>query len=567
MLYKSPEQSASSYNPSAGAEITNQFDLRWLMAAVLQRRWLLVVLPLVAMTLAVLFVLLRPPSFTASTQLQLTNLRLTFSREDAFFAETHPDPAFLETQLQIIRSDRVALSVLRNLKMLAPDAPVEEKATALEQLRRGFAVDRAGLSNVVQISYTTREAETAARVANEFALAYTSELNTSRLDAAQAGSSWLRERLREVGPKARVIAEALPPPHKSNLRGIIIILAAGVLSGGLAVAVAIAWKLIDRRVMTPEEAEIATGAECIGSVPRLMLPKRPKAKGTSATQQDRAESDFSVSSSDFTYALDHPHSQAWHTLRNVRASCQECFAGKGLRYVGVTSTFAGEGRSTIAANLALLIAAGNKRTLLVDGDIYDPGLSRRFASDGHTGLMDYLRDEKDSLERHVLIESRTGLHFLPLGTIGDEAVGDVWTDKLQRFYLEANEAYDYVIFDMPALYRLGDLRASARYIEGFLLVVGWQHVSTESIQVGLRAASGVHERLLGTVLNNVKPAAARWLLSPQTSFLRRLNNPNTSSSVPAADDQYWSRYTKAKKWVLRLLGAAILAAAIIAAVA
>lgn len=569
MLYKVREQPASGRDNGTVASTSDQFDLRWMISAVLQRRRLIIALPLVFMAFAAVFVLLRPSSYTASTQLQLTNLRLTFSREDTFFAETHPDPTFLETQLQIVRSDRVALRVLISLQMLTADATVDQKAEALERLRLGFFADRAGLSNVVQIFYTARDPEQAARVANEFTQAYISEQNAARLDAAQAGSSWLRDRLREVGPKARVIAEALPPPHKSNMRGILIIASAGVMGGLLAVAGAILWRSLDRRVVTPEEATAAAGAECLGIIPRLP-PTAPTLENQETDKRLTANS-FSADSLLRTYALP-PVSEAWHTLRNVTAACQDCFGGKGLRYLGVTSTFAGEGRSTIAANLALALACSNKRVLLVDGDIYDPALSRQFASEGRPGLIEYLRSEKEPLAQYVLVERRTGLHFLSIGGGAGKQVDNIWTDGLRRFFEETISAYDYVIFDIPTLGMVGDIRAAARYIDGFLLVIGWQQVSAESVQVGMSAVGAAHDRLLGTVLNNVNADEARWALSPQIAFSRQQTNfaPSASDMVNIVRraagriPRLERRIPRLKRWLLKVLLMALVAATVIA---
>ena len=552
---------------SAGSTIvaidSSQFDLRWMIGAALQHRWLIIALPLIVMTLATFFVLVRQPTYAASTQLQLTNLRLTFSREDTFFAETHPDPTFLETQIQIIRSDRVALSVLSSLQMLAADAPVDKKAQALAELRRGFSVDRVGLSNVVQIWYAARDPEFAARVANEFARAYVAEQNAARLDAAQSGSSWLRDRLREIGPKARVIAEALPPPYKSNMGGRFIIGAAGMLGGLVAVAFAITWRFFDRRVVTPEEATAVAGAECLGIIP--CLP-------TTATTLKRHETDkrltgnsFSADSLFLTNALAPRVSEAWHTLRNVTAACQDCFGGKGLRYLGVTSTFAGEGRSTIAANLALALACSNKRVLLVDGDIYDPALSQQFASEGRPGLIEYLRSEKEALAQYVLVEHRTDLHFLPMGVGVGKQLDNIWTDGLRRFFEETISAYDHVIFDVPALGMVADIRAASRYIDGFLLVIGWQQVSAESIKVGMSAVGSAHERLLGTVLNNVKANEAWWALSPQIAFSRQQANPARSvGDVVDIVRGAAGKIPRLKRWLLKVLLMALVAAAVIA---
>lgn len=520
-VYRNP--AATMQGPRTADETPDQFDLSWMISAVLQRRKLLIILPLIFMAIATIFVLVRPSSYTASTQLQLTNLRLTFVREDAFFAETQPDPSFLETQLQIIRSDRVAMTVLTNLKMISAEASAADRAEALERLRRGFSVDRAGLSNVVQIQYTARDPDQAARVANEFARAYSADQNAARFDAAQSGSSWLRERLREVGPKARVIAEALPPQHKSNIRGILIIGVAGVIGGVVAAAGAILWRFFDPRVVTPEEANAATGAQFLGVIPKL--PSSSKESDSKPTDSGKSEADgqnknFRAQSSTLSYAVDHPLSETSRTLQNVEAACRDRLDGKGTRFIGVTSTFAGEGRSVVASNLAFLLAASHKRVLLVDGNFHCRTLTRTFSRDDRAGLIEALRNDKIALARQVIIENRTKLHFLPTGNVRNGQAISLWSDGMRRVFDEAAKAYDYVIFDLPGLGDSGDIRSAAHFIEGFLLVIGWCQATPANIKAGLAAAGISPERIIGTVLNNVDEAETRWVLSPQLAFAR-----------------------------------------------
>lgn len=519
MLYLDRTQKITDHNDfSAAAD--DKFDWRWIVEAVLRHRRIVAAIPLVMVALATAYVLLRPSSYTSSTQLQLTNLRLTFSRDDAFFAETQPDPTFLETQIQIMRSERVALSVLDSLKLITAETKPEEKAEAVTALTRGFTVERVGLSNVVQIGYTARDATQAARVANEFARAYIADQNTARTEAAQSGSSWLRERLREVGPKARVIATALPPPYKSNLRGYVIIAAAGVIGSLIAIAFALIWSFIDRRILTPEQASAATRAECLGIIPDLDC----EAGGTVPLEieQEMGAGAFQMADPLHSFAIDNPLSEVWHTLRQTKAACDDCFSGKGLRYLGVTSTFSGEGRSTVAANLALSIAASGKRVLLVDCDAYHPSLSQQYAGEAPAGLIEYLGDESASLAAYVRVEHRTGLHFLPLGYDQNHERGpNLWSNAMRRLFEECATAYDYVIFDMPSLAMVGDVRAAARYLDGFLLVVRSAQVTAENINVGLSAVAGVHDRLLGTILNKVDREEMRWMLSPEIGFARR----------------------------------------------
>lgn len=510
MLQKLGDKFDGGSNGGGAADPFSQYNVRWMINAALLHRWPILAVPAVVMALASLFVMMRPATYLASTQLELTNLRLTFSREDAFFVETQTDPAFLETQLQVIRSDRVALSALTTLGVVSPESTVTERAEALETFRVRYSVDRAGQSNVVQINYQAATPELAASVANAIATSYISELEAARLASAQSGTSWLRERLREVGPKARVIAEALPPHHKNNLRGIIIILAAGVIGGGLAVVGAIAWQIITGRIQTPEEVEDVTGVSCLGLFPRLPATTARPTKGP-------IWHTFTVRCPLQTYVMKNPGSIAWHALRNAASACNDCFGGKGLRFIGITSTFKGEGRSTVAANLALSLAASGKNVLLVDADSFDPSFSTLYAGT-QPGLVDYLRDGTEPLTKFTIVERHSKLNLLPIGGNRKEPVADIWTDGMQRFIQEAEAIYDYVIFDLPTLGMNADLRAAARYVEGFLLVVGWQQVSSQNIRVGLESMTPIHDKLVGAILNKVDLAKARWTLSAQMAF-------------------------------------------------
>ncbi len=224
-----------------------EYDFRWMIQSLYRFRMSVIALSLAFGALAAMYVVQREPTYTATALLQLTNLRLNFNREDAFFAETQTDPNFLETQIQLLRSARVALSVVDNLKLGEQEAPPrgfniadavrdfvrnlrpgaadeqsvvpgvsDARLNALKILQRGFKADRIGLSNVVQIEFTSDDPEKAARILNEYANAYIMDQNAARVEAAQSASSWLRERLRDVGPKTRVIAPALPPTDKSK---------------------------------------------------------------------------------------------------------------------------------------------------------------------------------------------------------------------------------------------------------------------------------------------------------------------------------------------------------------
>lgn len=523
------------------------YSLRWMLGTAFRFKWLVASISLVSVALAVIFVLIRPESFTATAHLQLTNLRLTFSRDDAFFAETQLDPTFIETQIQILRSERIALAVIDNLKLAdrppesrgnslstligelgmlfappPPDAGVagsltDARATALKIVQRGLSAERIALSNVVELRFTAPDAEHAAQITNDIVRAYIVDQNLARRDEAQAGSSWLRERLREVGPKTRVIAAAQRPTDKSNVRGLLIIAIAGILGGAAAVTLALVKGFLDGRVRTPEQAVEATRSAFLGVVPVLARAKsQSRAK---PNKELHLKGTFQIPPSSLSAINTAKQSDLWHTLRNARFSSDEDLEGIRFRAIGVTSLVRGEGCTTIASNLALSLAMSGRKTLLVDADVYGADLSKRFGLAEERGLVEYSTGRNADLAKYVKADQESGLHFLPMGGLQNAKAFD-WPERMSEFFANASEHYDYVIFDLPPLTMLGDIRAAAKFMHGFILVVGWGDVSVDQMHVGLSLAQPIHSKVIGCILNKIDLRNMRWMPSRELDFIR-----------------------------------------------
>lgn len=493
------------------------YDWRWMLRALLRRPLPVLLVPALCVLLAGVYVVLRPANYTASTTLNITNLRLSSSGQDTFFAEAQFEPTFLETQIQIVASEPVARAVIDKVDLAAQTGGDVERA--LKAFRNSLSLQRVGQSNLVAIAYTARDPQQAAAMANEVAAAYIAKLHADREDAVKSASSWLRERLREVGPKAQIVSAATPPLDKSDMRGIVIIAAAGAAGAVAGIVLALILAFLDRRIREPEQALAATGAECLGIVPLL----KPEARAKSATGPAGAgQFDFGNAATILSQVDAQPFSPIWQALRHVGVATEAPATSSRLRTIAVTSALAGEGKTTIAANFALMAASGGKRVLLVDAQPYDPALSRALAPSSRKGLGTLLAEGDADLPSHVLEDPRSGVHFLPFGKPGDQAgsAQRLWSRSMDRLFNQA-AAYDLVVFDMPPLLAMGDLRAAAGHVDGFLLVVEWGKVSTDELHAALALAAPVRDRLVGTILNKAAAGAAQRLLSPEASILAR----------------------------------------------
>lgn len=488
------------------------FDALWMVKAVLRRLRIVIACGILVAAAAAGLATLRTPLFTASTTLNVTSLRLATSGQETFFAEAQFDPSLIETQIQIIASDPILRTVMGQAGLLS-GAP-EEQQKALREFRERLDVHRVGQSNIVEISVTDRDPAEAARFANAVATAYLARLDSERDASNQAASSWLRQRLRGVGPQAQVVSPAVPPVYKSGIGRTQVVVLAGVLGGGIGMFLALVLGFFDRRVRDPEEAVAAAGAPCLGLVPVLRpivatLPARPEMPG--AFSYDAAPAILRA-------VEDNPRSSLGQGLRHAGSAALARHGTGRSRSIGITSTLAGEGKSTIAANFALVAAQSGKRVLLVDAQPYAPALTRAFAPEVG-GLMDFLA-EGAPLSAYVRTDAQRGVDFLPLGGGGIADARALWSSPMGRLFVEA-AGYDFILFDLPPLVATADVAAAAAALDGMLLVVDAGAASTGEMQAALAMADPVRERLIGTLLNRARTGWLERAFSPATAVLAR----------------------------------------------
>ncbi len=530
----------------------------WAITSLLRYRIMVIAICLVSVSAGVAIVMLRPPIYTAVAHLQLTNLRLAFSRDDAFFAETQLDPTFIETQLQILRSDRIILGVVDNLRLdrepltkpfempeylrealalLPLPAPSESgpkeltdpRLAGLKAVKTQFSADRLGLSSIVQVRFSASTPETAARVANDLVRAYVADQNAARQEAAQAGSSWLRERLREVGPKTRIIAAAIPPTDKSNMRGLLIIGMAGVLGLGLGGGLAFLRSFLDKAIRTPEQGSQATAARFLGLVP---WTRKDRFFVDTAQDLSANENRVAISRNYHDLLVKKADPELLYTMRIAEARIADSSRRLGAKVIGVAALTAGEGSTTVSAKLALSLALAGRKVLLVDLSPYDAGLTHGFRMSKVGGLVDYAMGSDVPLSSVVAIDRTTGLHVLPIGKLNEAKRLD-WLEILTRLLAAAKPDYELIILDLPPATMAPDARSMAHLVDGYVLVLGWGMISAAEVKAGLSTAAGLSEKMIGFILNGIRLDKMRWSPSSELALarLRRKNRGGTHVSA------------------------------------
>jgi succinoglycan biosynthesis transport protein ExoP len=170
--------------------------------------------------------------------------------------------------------------------------------------------------------------------------------------------------------------------------------------------------------------------------------------------------------------------------------------------IGFTSSLPHEGKSTIAASLALLLAQAGARVILVDCDLRNPSLSRKFAPKSEHGVLDVIVGSVP-LEDAVWKEVSTNLTFLPVATkTRIENSSDILAAAATKGLFEDLQSnYDYVIVDLSPLMPVVDTRATTRFVDSYVCVTAWGCTKIGAVKYALKDAPNVYENLLGVVLN------------------------------------------------------------------
>jgi protein-tyrosine kinase len=185
-------------------------------------------------------------------------------------------------------------------------------------------------------------------------------------------------------------------------------------------------------------------------------------------------------------------------------------SGKPPRSLMVTSTAPGEGKSFVAANLAVSVARHvNWNVLLIDCDLRRPSVHRQFGYGNVPGLSDYLTNAA-GLPQLMLKTSIKNLTILPAGKPPDNPSELLSSARMAELLEEVASRYQdrLIILDSPPPKLTAETGALARYVDGILLVVKYGGTPKDSV-TELIAKLG-RNKIIGAVVNNFDAGASRY---------------------------------------------------------
>jgi len=296
---------------------------------------------------------------------------------------------------------------------------------------------------------------------------------------------------------------------------------------GLVLGVGLAYlkEALDRSVKTNEEVERKLGLPVLGNIIDFNAPagKRRGLFSAGAPEPDPKLKDKVI-------PLDAPYSEAAENFRTLRANTDLLLSEfKGRRVVMVTSPGSGEGKSTVAMNLAASFTLYGRKTLLLDTDIYNPTMHLRLGVKPKMGLSNWLAEEitPDTMRNKITLNG-SALDFIPTGTGKVTFQKLAINSKMQSLLASLREQYEVIIIDAPPVLPVSDPLLLVPYVDLVLVVVESGRTEMEAARQAVKILKKAKATATGVVLNR-SPLQAEYGANDYRRSPRRLLPANTAS--------------------------------------
>ena len=328
----------------------------------------------------------------------------------------------------------------------------------------------------------------------------------------------LLQRLKEAGVSAgmnasniRIVDAAVPPTRPVRPRPVLNLGLALFLGLGCGVGMAFLQEHLDNTLKTSDDIERILRVPALALIPARESLNHASIYGLGEHTSSPADGNGKLvplekHSRKAWIRIDgngNQHSALSEAFRGLRTSVLLSAVGRPPRSLTFVSAEPGEGKTTIASNLAISLAQLGKRVLLIDGDMRRPCVHKLFDIGDHPGgLVDYLTGE-EGWHHLVCSTAIADLDCLVCGPVPPNPSELLSSDRMQTLIREAMEKYQFVLIDAPPLLNVADGRILATMVEGAILVVKGGFTPRELAQQAQLHVRDVGAHLIGVVLNDV----------------------------------------------------------------
>lgn len=416
-------------------------------------------------------------------------------------------PAMQQLQAQIQKGKQHLVSVVEETVAKARETARAEYQTAVRK--------EESLKDVLR----TQKAE--AMTLNSNAIEYNNlrvEVGTKRalLDTLLKRQSETEVTSRLRGSREsniRIVDRAIPPPKRyspSYAKNLGLALFLGLILG---VGLVFFLEYLDRSIRTLEVVEKVLRLPALGIVPAVSsgagkaygygygyvygVARRKAAEKAGGSAPQRAK-EVAIE----LLPHEHPRSSVAEAYRALRAALLVSRAG-GLRSIVVTSSGPGEGKTTTAINLGVVMAQLGKKVLLIDADLHKPRVHEVLKISNRVGLVSVLAESAE-LSKAILPSSVPNLFITPAGPSSPNPSGLLASEAMEKLLQQSLASFDCVVIDSPPVQLVADALILGTQTDGVVLTVRAGKTPREQVAKTRDLLHRAQVRILGVLLNRLE---------------------------------------------------------------
>jgi capsular exopolysaccharide synthesis family protein len=295
------------------------------------------------------------------------------------------------------------------------------------------------------------------------------------------------------GAKPKVTAILYTPDETKRK----VMITSGASIGALALVLfAFAWfEFQSRKVHTPDQVVEGLGLNLIGTVPDF------KPRGWLPWLLG-SDINTTYTRGMFNESVDMACTMLLHVADREK-----------LQSVMITSAWEGEGKTTLASNLAASLARAGRRTLLVDSDLRNPTLHRLFQRNRTPGLSELLRGEID-LASIICDTEIPNLRLIPAGNADTVSLQGLASNEIPKLFDQMRQEYDFIVVDSCPVLPVADAMRVGQHVDGVIFSLLRDVSRLPRVQAAYQRLSRLDIRMLGAVLNGTPQdtACIRYLV-------------------------------------------------------
>ncbi|MBD2245418.1 polysaccharide biosynthesis tyrosine autokinase [Nostoc sp. FACHB-888] len=414
--------------------------------------------------------------------------------ERSRFTDDHPIITSLLNKEQALKEQLEG----RVTQTLGTSQPVPEQDLQIGELKQALT------ANLVQVEVERLGLENQVGVLMKAFMLYQARLRIlpkleqqqlqvqRRLQVAQTTYEQMLKRLQEVQVvenqnvgNARIVSEALLPKKPVSPRILLNLALGGFLGFFLAIGAALLLEAGDKSVKTAEEAQQLFEYPLLGTIP-VFDQKVRLARGESITELP---------------VLDNPYSSVNAAFEMLQINLGFTFSDKELKVIVISSSVMNEGKSFVAANLAVATAQMGRRVLLIDADMRRPRQHEIWKQPNLMGLSNVLVGQATLAE--AAKEAVINVELLTAGTMPPNPAALLDSQRMNALLKQAAQDYDCVIIDTPPLSILADASIVGKMADGMLLIARPSVVNSAAAKATKALLEHSRVPMLGMVVNGV----------------------------------------------------------------